>query len=163
MEMTTENDKPVKPDAIEPMGAPTEPPADEVPPGAGLPTKLLRIASMTRAMLEEVRHTPLDEQGKARLAQVHSLTLDELREMLPDDLLEEFNDIMVPVNQSTPSDSELRIAQAQLIGWLEGLFHGIQASLWSQQVAAQAQLDEMQRRAAITRGQTPEQQGGLYL
>jgi Protein of unknown function (DUF2587) len=161
--MTTENDQPVKPDAIEPIGAPTKETSEEAPPGAGLPTKLIRIASMTRAMLEEVRHTPLDEQGKARLAQVHSLTLDELREMLPQELLDEFNDIMVPVNQSTPSDSELRIAQAQLIGWLEGLFHGIQASLWSQQMAAQAQLDEMQRRAAITKGQNPDQQGGLYL
>ena len=161
--MTSE--QPIAPDAIEPppasevAGAPSEP-----PPGAGLPTKLIRIASMTRAMLEEVRHAPLDEQGKARLAAVHSRSLDELREMLPADLLEEFNEIMVPINVETPSEAELRIAQAQLIGWLEGLFHGIQASLFSQQMAAQAQLQEMARRAAIARGpQDGEQGSGLYL
>ncbi len=119
---------------------------------------------MTRAMLEEVRHAPLDEQGKARLAAVHSRSLDELREMLPPDLLEEFNEIMVPINVDNPSEAELRIAQAQLIGWLEGLFHGIQASLFSQQMAAQAQLQEMARRAALARGpQDGEQGSGLYL
>jgi hypothetical protein len=117
---------------------------------------------MTRAMLEEVRQAPIDEQGKARLADVHSRTLNELREMLPQDLQDEFNEIMVPVNQTAPSEAELRIAQAQLIGWLEGLFHGIQATLFSQQMAAQQQLQEMQRRAGITRG-APDQQGGLYL
>lgn len=164
--MTTEQDKPIKPDSIEPMRASSqpsgEPGPDQTPSGAGLPTKLIRIASMTRATLEEVRQTTLDDRGKARLASVHAQTLEELREMLPTELLDEFNDIMVPVNETTPSESELRIAQAQLIGWLEGLFHGIQASLWSQQMAAQAQLQEMQRRASITPGQNPDG-SGLYL
>jgi hypothetical protein len=114
-------------------------------------------------MLEEVRQTPLDEQGKSRLAAVYARTLDELREMLPQDLLDEFNEIMVPVNQASPSEAELRIAQAQLIGWLEGLFHGIQASLWSQQMAAQSQLEEMQRRAQIGRPGPDQQGAGLYL
>ncbi len=124
------------------------------------PSKLIRIASMTRAMLEEVRHAPLDDQGRSRLAAVHGATLDELREMLPDELLDEFNEIMVPLNEQSPSEAELRIAQAQLIGWLEGLFHGIQASLFSQQMAAQAQLQEMQRRA-LGRGEgEPQQQPG---
>lgn len=160
--MTSE--QPITPDAIEqPVSseaAPAEPPA-----GAGLPTKLIRIASMTRAMLEEVRHAPLDEQGKARLAAVHSRSLDELREMLPADLLDEFNEIMVPLHHEKPSEPELRIAQAQLIGWLEGLFHGIQASLFSQQMAAQQQLQEMARRAALTRGPQEGEQpsSGLYL
>lgn len=153
----------VAPDAIEP--SPVEPPAPgQAPPGAGVPTKLIRIASMTRAMLEEVRQAPLDAQGRNRLAAVHSATLDELREMLNPDLLDEFNDIMVPIDGAAPTEAELRIAQAQLIGWLEGLFHGIQASLWSQQMAAQAQLQEMQRRAALTRGSGDERDGsGLYL
>lgn len=154
---------PVAPDAIDP--SPTEQIAPEqAPPGAGLPTKLIRIASMTRAMLEEVRQAPLDDQGRNRLAAVHSATLDELREMLSPDLLDEFNEIMVPVDRKAPTEAELRIAQAQLIGWLEGLFHGIQASLWSQQMAAQAQLQEMQRRAALTRGSGEDKEGsGLYL
>jgi len=160
--MTSE--QPIAPDAIEPPAPEVAGPPSEMPPGAGLPTKLIRIASMTRAMLEEVRHAPLDEQGKARLAAVHSRSLDELREMLPADLLEEFNEIMVPINVETPSEAELRIAQAQLIGWLEGLFHGIQASLFSQQMAAQAQLQEMARRASLARGsQDGEQGSGLYL
>jgi len=159
------SEQPITPDAIEPPADPEVPGAtQEPPPGAGLPTKLIRIASMTRAMLEEVRHAPLDEQGKARLAAVHSRSLDELREMLPPDLLEEFNEIMVPINVDNPSEAELRIAQAQLIGWLEGLFHGIQASLFSQQMAAQAQLEEMARRAALARGsQDGERGSGLYL
>lgn len=118
---------------------------------------------MTRAMLEEVRHAPLDDQGRARLAAVHGATLGELREMLPDELLEEFNEIMVPLDHQSPSEAELRIAQAQLIGWLEGLFHGIQASLFSQQMAAQAQLQEMQRRAQLGKGGETEQAPGLYL
>jgi hypothetical protein len=159
------SEQPITPDAIEPPADPEVAGAtQEPPPGAGLPTKLIRIASMTRAMLEEVRHAPLDEQGKARLAAVHSRSLDELREMLPPDLLEEFNEIMVPINVDNPSEAELRIAQAQLIGWLEGLFHGIQASLFSQQMAAQAQLEEMARRAALARGsQEGERGSGLYL
>ena len=166
--MTSE--QPITPDAIEPPGSPDSVAPDsgapsEPPPGTGLPTKLIRIASMTRAMLEEVRHAPLDDQGKARLAAVHSRSLDELREMLPADLLDEFNEIMVPLHHEKPSEPELRIAQAQLIGWLEGLFHGIQASLFSQQMAAQQQLQEVARRAALSRG-TPEgdpPSSGLYL
>jgi hypothetical protein len=128
------------------------------------PTKLIRIASMTRAMLDEVRHAPLDDGGRRRLADVHSRSLDELREVLSPDLLDEFNEIMVPLDQSGVTEPELRIAQAQLIGWLEGLFHGIQASLWSQQMAAQTQLAEMQRRALPpTQQQRGEDQTGLYL
>jgi len=150
--------EPITPDAVEPAPENTDGP----PPAVGLPTKLIRIASMTRAMLDEVRQAPLDEQGRARLAAVHSATLSELREMLSPDLLDEFDDIMIPINQAAPSEAELRIAQAQLIGWLEGLFHGIQASLWSQQMAAQQQLHEMQKRAGLPRGQG-EQGSGLYL
>ncbi len=127
------------------------------------PTKLIRIASMTRAMLDEVRQAPLDEAGRERLKRIHQQSLEELREVLSADLLEEFNDIFEPLRQDeVPSESVLRIAQAQLIGWLEGLFHGIQASLWSQQMAAQSQLQEMQRRQ-LNRPQTDEEATGLYL
>ncbi len=127
------------------------------------PTKLIRIASMTRAMLDEVRQAPLDEAGRERLKRIHQQSLEELREVLSADLLEEFNDIFEPLRQDeVPSESVLRIAQAQLIGWLEGLFHGIQASLWSQQMAAQSQLQEMQRRQ-LNRPQTDEEATDLYL
>lgn len=128
------------------------------------PTKLIRLASMTRAMLDEVRQAPLDEGGRSRLAEVHSRTIEELRGVLSSDLLEEFDEIMIPLREDQVSEAELRIAQAQLIGWLEGLFHGIQASLWSQQMAAQSQLAEMQKRA-LTAPSSPDDEGqsGLYL
>ncbi len=128
------------------------------------PTKLIRIASMTRAMLEEVRQSPLDESGRTRLAEVHGKSLDELRQVLSPELLDEFDEVMVPLSEDAEvSGDELRIAQAQLIGWLEGLFHGIQASLWSQQMAAQSQLAEMQKRAALPKGAAPDESSGLYL
>ena len=126
------------------------------------PSKLIRIASMTRAMLDEVRQAPLDEQGRRRLGEIYTNSLDQLRESLSDDLQEELESIFQPLHQEETSESELRIVQAQLVGWLEGLFHGIQASLFSQQAAAAAQLDEMRRRRALEAaseetGRTPGQ------
>jgi hypothetical protein len=120
---------------------------------------------MTRAMLDEVRQAPLDDAGRELLTRIHQRTLGELREVLPNDLVDEFDEIFEPVRgESTPSESVLRIAQAQLIGWLEGLFHGIQASLMSQQMAAQNQLAEMQRKAIPAGPQEGgEDQTGLYL
>jgi len=138
---------------------------DETPAPVSQPTKLIRIASMTRAMLEEARQAPLDDGGRERLAEVHSRSVEELREVLSPDLQEEFNEIMIPLNKTNASESEVRVAQAQLIGWLEGLFHGIQASLWSQQMQAQGQLQEMQKRAlgAPPQDGEKEDQTGLYL
>lgn len=130
------------------------------------PTKLIRIASMTKAMLEEVRQADLDEAGRRRLVEIHEQSLSELREVLSPELVEEFDEIFRPLTDGdVASESVIRIAQAQLIGWLEGLFHGIQATLFSQQMAAQAQLQEMQRRSL---GPSKEQQDkarntGLYL
>ena len=130
------------------------------------PTKLIRIASMTKAMLEEVRQADLDEAGRRRLVEIHEQSLSELREVLSPELADEFDEIFKPLtDDDVASDSVIRIAQAQLIGWLEGLFHGIQATLFSQQMAAQAQLQEMQRRSI---GPSKEQQEksrstGLYL
>ncbi|HEY7469738.1 MAG TPA: proteasome activator [Acidimicrobiia bacterium] len=152
----------VKPDQVEEGGRQSE---GEVESPVSEPTKLIRIASMTRAMLDEVRHAPLDDGGRKRLADVHARSLDELREVLSQDLLDEFNEVMVPLDNTNATEAELRIAQAQLIGWLEGLFHGIQASLWSQQMAAQTQLAEVQRRALgpANPAKPGEDQTGLYL
>ncbi|MBW3667065.1 MAG: bacterial proteasome activator family protein [Actinobacteria bacterium] len=127
------------------------------------PGKLIRIAAMTRAMLEEVRQSPLDEGGRERLVSVHSKSLEELRPLLSDELQEEFNEIMIPLDGDAVTESELRVAQAQLIGWLEGLFHGIQATLWSQQMAAQSQLAELQKRALGRPGPGEDGSSGLYL
>jgi len=126
------------------------------------PSKVIRIASMTRAMLEEVRASELDATGRKRLLAVYGRSINELRDVLSDDLKEEFDSIFVPLEAETPTESELRVAQAQLVGWLEGLFHGIQATLWSQQMSAQAQLEQMRRRRALE-APTGEDHSGLYL
>ena len=125
------------------------------------PARLLRIASMTRAMLDEVRAAPLDEAGRGRLVSIYDSSITELRDVLSDDLVEELDAVFVPITDQ-PSEAELRVAQAQLVGWLEGLFHGIQASLISQQMAATAQLDRMREQRAIEQGGS-EQGNGLYL
>lgn len=128
------------------------------------PSKLMRIGSMTRAMLDEVRQAPLDEAGRKRLLSVYRNTIGELKEVLSTDLRDELDSIFLPLEQETPSESELRIAQAQLVGWLEGLFHGIQASLWSQQASAAAQLEEMRaRRALDAKNREEARASGLYL
>ena len=156
-------EEPVAPDAVEEAVAETlDPETDERT--ITEPSKLIRIASMTRAMLDEARTAPLDEGGRERLATVHAKSLNELREVLSDDLQDEFNEIMIPLNKAGASESELRVAQAQLIGWLEGLFHGIQATLWSQQMAARQQLEEMRQRALGSPGKEErDDQTGLYL
>ncbi len=118
------------------------------------PSKLIRIASMVKNMLEEVRHAPLDEAGRRLLAQIHERSMSELESVLSEDLRAELAEVVLPFAEATPSESELRIAQAQLVGWLEGLFHGIQATLFSQQMAAQQQMEQMRRRA-LAPGLTP--------
>jgi hypothetical protein len=129
------------------------------------PTKIIRIASMTRALLEEARSAGLDEAGRKKLMEIHDKSLAELREVLASDLLDEFDEVFEPIrSEVVPSESVLRIVQAQLIGWLEGLFHGIQASLASQQMAAQAQLAQMQQRRLNRPSDDSEvDKTGLYL
>ena len=107
------------------------------------PAKVMRIGSMIKQLLEEVRSAPLDERGRARLAEIHSRSIAELKDGLAPELVEELERIALPFSEEAPSDAELRIAQAQLVGWLEGLFHGIQTALVAQQMAAQAQLQQM--------------------
>ncbi|MBN2114221.1 MAG: DUF2587 domain-containing protein [Acidimicrobiia bacterium] len=109
--------------------------------------KLMRIASMTRAMLDEVRQAPTDEQGRRRLADAYDRSLAEMQDVLSEDLRQELIDIFTPISSETATESELRIAQAQLVGWLEGLFAGIQATLLHQQAAMASQLQEMRMRA----------------
>jgi Protein of unknown function (DUF2587) len=111
------------------------------------PTKLIRIASMVRTMLDEVRRAPLDDAGRRRLREIHERSLEELESVLSPDLHQELSEVVLPFTSETPSESELRLAQAQLVGWLEGLFHGIQATLFTQQASAQSQLDQVRRRA----------------
>ncbi len=142
---------PVVPD---PPAVPAEPAALVVAPdpaeaedteSVASPAKVLRIGSMTKELLEEVRRAPLDDAGRARLREIYETSVLELAEGLSGDLRDELARLSSPFSRETPSESELRVAQAQLVGWLEGLFHGIQAALFSQQMAAQAQLQQIRR------------------
>ncbi len=128
------------------------------------PAKLLRIASMVRELLDETRQASLDEPGRVRLREIYERCMGELEEVLSPDLKEELASLAPPM-QGVPSESEIRVAQAQLVGWLEGLFHGIQAALFAQQAAARAQFEELRRRG-LPAGQVtaePPKTPGQYL
>lgn len=122
------------------------------------PAKLLRIASMVRELLDETRQASLDEAGRARLADVYHRAVGELREVLSPDLQEELGDLAPPLEE-VPSESEIRVAQAQLVGWLEGLFHGIQAAMFAQQAAARQQFEELRRRGLVSQNPQPPAPG----
>ncbi len=133
------------------------------------PAKVMRVGTMIKQLLEEVRHAPLDDAARTRLREIHKTSVRELEQGLAPELREELERLALPFSEDQiPSDAELRIAQAQLVGWLEGLFHGIQTALFAQQMAARAQLEQM--RQALPPGVThadPRQQGspggGQYL
>jgi hypothetical protein len=110
------------------------------------PAKVMRIGTMIKQLLEEVRTAPLDEASRNRLREIHENSIKELEQGLSPELRDELHRLSLPFTEdTTPSDAELRIAQAQLVGWLEGLFHGIQTALFAQQMAARAQLEQMRR------------------
>jgi len=110
------------------------------------PAKVMRVGNMIRQLLEEVRAAPLDEKSRARLKEIHASSIKELEDGLAPELVDELERLSLPFADDTvPSEAELRIAQAQLVGWLEGLFHGIQTTLFAQQMAARAQLEQMRR------------------
>jgi hypothetical protein len=107
------------------------------------PAKVMRIGGMIRQLLEEVKAAPLDQASRVRLREIHEQSISELEDGLAPELVAELERLSLPFGDDTPSESELRVAQAQLVGWLEGLFHGIQAALYAQQVQAQSQFQNM--------------------
>jgi hypothetical protein len=124
------------------------------------PAKVMRIGSMIRQLLEEVKAAPLDEASRQRLRDIHQASIKELEEGLAPELVEELDRLSLPfMEDTTPSESELRIAQAQLVGWLEGLFHGIQTAIYAQQMAARAQFEQIRR--ALPQGMSPEGAAGM--
>jgi hypothetical protein len=140
------------------------------------PAKVMRIGSMIRQLLEEVKAAPLDEASRNRLKEIHQASIHELEAGLAPELVEELERLTLPFSEDqTPSEGELRIAQAQLVGWLEGLFHGIQTAIYAQQMAARAQFEQMRR--GLPAGQAgqatmasdgeqparPGDSGGMYL
>lgn len=131
------------------------------------PAKVMRIGSMVKQLLDEVRSASLDEASRSRLREIYEQSIRELAGALSPDLAQELDRMALPFDESAPSEAELRVAQAQLVGWLEGLFHGIQATLLAQQMAARAQLDQMRQRG-LPPGLGPGSEGpptrpGTYL
>jgi hypothetical protein len=124
------------------------------------PAKVMRIGSMIRQLLEEVKSAPLDDASRNRLKEIHASSIKELESGLAPELIEELERLSLPFTEnSTPSDAELRIAQAQLVGWLEGLFHGIQTAIYAQQVSARAQFEQMRRPLPGGSGQQGQRPG----
>ncbi len=126
------------------------------------PAKVMRIATMVRQLLEEVRHASLDDASRARLADIYETSVRELGDVLSAELKDELARLSLPFDAKSPSEAELRIAHAQLMGWLEGLFHGIQAMLFAQHAESQARFEEMRRRS-LPAGEEQPQQPGQYL
>jgi hypothetical protein len=143
------------------VGEPTgQPPTESI----ASPAKVMRIGAMVRQLLEEVRHAPLDEAGRDRMRDIYDISVRELSESLSPDLAQELGRVAQPfVGEQIPTEAELRVAQAQLVGWLEGLFHGIQATLFAQQMTARNQLEEMRRRALPSPSGQPGDPSGQYL
>lgn len=128
------------------------------------PAKVMRIATMVRQLLEEVRHAPLDEASRARLRDVYETSVRELGEVLSPDLKDELGRLSLPFEADAPTEAELRVAHAQLVGWLEGLFHGIQAMLFAQQAESRARFEEVRRRSLpAPEDGPPQHSGGQYL
>lgn len=126
------------------------------------PAKVMRIGTMIKQLLEEVKAAPLDEASRERLKEIHENSVKELEEGLAPELREELHRLSLPFTaDTTPSEGELRIAQAQLVGWLEGLFHGIRTALFAQQMAARAQLEQMRRGLPPGMGGGAPEQGGV--
>jgi len=146
-----------------PEPVPPAPPVEAEPERDGEfvehPAKVMRIGSMIKQLLDEVRSAPLDEKSRARLKEIYEASIQQLSEGLSPDLGEELASLATPFQDDAPSDAELRVAQAQLVGWLEGLFHGIQATLFAQQ-AAQKQMEELRRRSLPA---TAQDRSGTYL
>ena len=142
------------PQVVAPVDAPEPPPNETVTE----PAKVMRIGSMVKQLLEEVRAGALDEASRERLGEIYERSIVELSEALSPDLQDELHNLALPFKDGEiPSDGELRVAKAQLVGWLEGLFHGIQATLFAQQIAARQQLEQMRQLPA---GAMPGGPGG---
>jgi len=139
-------------EVLPPPSAAGESESAEAPDFISQPAKVMRIGSMVKNLLDEARSAQLDEGGRRRLREIYEQSVKELSDALSSDLSAELARMALPFTDEVPSESELRVAQAQLVGWLEGLFHGIQASLFAQQAAAAAQLEQMRQRELTTNG-----------
>lgn len=161
--MSTTDEPTQTPPRLEVVEPPTDGPTEVET--VNQPAKLMRIGSMLKQLLDEAKAAPLDEKARIRIREIYETSVHELAAGLSPDLQTELASLALPFDAEAPSDAELRVAQAQLVGWLEGLFHGIQATLFAQQMAARNELEQM-RRPAIARapGDGPEDpRPGTYL
>lgn len=165
---TPQDSSSVPPTQAVAVEAPREPNAEEQSTAEAItePAKLLRIASMVRELLEETRHASMDDAGRKRLVEIYHRSVEELGESVSQGLKDELQELVPPLD-GVPSESEMRVAQAQLVGWLEGLFHGIQAAMFAQQMAARQQFEEIRRRGLMAQNPQEDPPGtpprGQYL
>lgn len=156
----------VTPDGVAPH-LPSESDESDGRESVAQPAKVMRVGSMIRQLLEEAHNTALDEASRQRLHEIYARSIDELGDALSEDLRAELDRLVFPflnAGEAVPTEAELRIAQAQLIGWLEGLFHGIQATLFAQQMAARQQLEQMRGQLPPGAGHPgPDSRPGTYL
>jgi hypothetical protein len=165
LEVEMSNAEPHEQPEVLPQGAVVAPDGPAEAESVDQPAKVMRIGSMVKQLLDEVRAAPLDDASRERLREIYETSVDELAKALSPDLQEELRRLAPPFQgEDAPSDAELRIAQAQLVGWLEGLFHGIQATLFAQQLAARQQLEQMRQLPPGQRPDVPaDQRPGTYL
>ena len=156
--------EPVAPELVDPTAEASE--DEPAKNSVDEPARVMRVGTMIRQLLDEVRQTTLDEPSRDRLREIYETSIKEIADSVSPDLRDELDRLALPFGEGTPTDAELRIAQAQLVGWLEGLFHGIQATLFAQQMAARNQLEDMRRQlppGADGMPQDPSPGGGTYL
>jgi hypothetical protein len=153
--MTDEQSHDPAVEVVAPGAGPEELSDGDIREAVAQPAKVIRIGAMVRQLLEEVRGATLDEASRTRLREIYESSIAELADVLSPDLKEELGRLSRPFQSASPSEAELRVAHAQLVGWLEGLFHGIQAMLFAQQAQSRAQLEEMRRRSL------PRSEGGV--
>jgi hypothetical protein len=161
-----QNEQPKDPGVIVVRSGASAPPDSEEAAAEAVehPAKVMRIASMAKQLLDEVRQAPLDQASRSRLREIYETSIGELGGVLSPDLRDELARLSLPFAEEVPSDAELRVAHAQLVGWLEGLFHGIQAMLFAQQMESRQRLEEMRRRSLPSPSEASAERGpGTYL
>ena len=150
--------EPVAPELVDPTAEASE--DEPAKNSVDEPARVMRVGTMIRQLLDEVRQTTLDEPSRDRLREIYETSIKEIADSVSPDLRDELDRLALPFGEGTPTDAELRIAQAQLVGWLEGLFHGIQTALFAQQMAARQQLEQMRGQGALPPGVGGPRGGG---
>jgi len=140
-------------------------------PAISDPAKLIRLGTMLQTLMAEVRNADTDVESRKLLARIHNETMEELATVLSSDLMDELSEFTNCCDdEGVPTEAEIRVAQAQLVGWLQGLLQGLQASMAAQQTAAAQQLQQLATRQSApgpggptAGGSGLPEQAGTYL